>query len=63
MKSQGGEVVLEVEPHLQVVIGVESQGRDHSAVEPHLQVVFGVESQGDHSEVLGVQSQRVGPTT
>ncbi len=32
MKSQGGEVILEVEPHLQVVFGVESQGRDHSEV-------------------------------
>ncbi len=61
MKSQGGEVILEVEPHLQVVFGVESQGRDHSEVEPHLQVVFGVESH--HSEVLGVESERVGHTT
>ncbi len=43
---------------------MESQGGDRSAVEPHLQVVFGMESQGrDHSEVLGVESQRVGPTT
>ncbi len=44
MKSQGGEVILEVEPHLQVVFGVESQGRDHS-------------------EVLGVESQRMDPKT
>ncbi len=44
MKSQGddhSEVVLEVKPHLQVVSGVQSQGRDYS----HYQVVLGVESQ------------------
>ncbi len=58
VKSQGddpSEVVLEVKPHLQVVLEVESQGEDHSEVvleaEPHLQVMLVVEPLRD-SEVV-----------
>ncbi len=58
MESQGGDppdVVLEVEPHLQVVLEVQSQGGEPSEVilevEPHYEVVLRVESQRD-SEVV-----------
>ncbi len=58
MESQGGdppEVVLRVEPHLQVVLGVESREGEPSEVvlevEPHYEVVLRVGSQRD-SEVV-----------